>query len=521
MTLTWIDYLIIGLYFAVTVSIGFRFRRQAGKSLSEYFISGRSLPWWIAGTSMVATTFAADTPLAVTGLVIEHGLAGNWVWWSLALGGMITVFVYAKLWRRAEVMTDVELVEIRYSGKPAAVLRGVRAFYVAFIINPIIIGWVTGAMLTLLNETILHGVPATGWEQDLFGESALTVRPWLIVAGMLAVVAIYGLMSGMWGVAITDALQFSLAMFGCIALAYLAIDHFGGAANLEATVVDNFGENGTAAFQFIPDLTGENVWLPLYVFLIMLLVQWWATWYPGAEPGGGGYVVQRMAACRDERHAQLATLWYQIAHYCLRPWPWIIVAFAAMAMFPELRESELADPDFDSGVGFPRVMRELSPVGLRGLLIVTFFAAFMSTISTQMNWGASYLIRDIYQRFLAPEANDQQLTRASKFASLIVLVAGGVAAVLMQGISVDAAWQIMLALGAGTGAVFMLALVLVANQRVVRNCLDGCVAGLFSRLRCDSHLVGESGVEPGCLPESGLSWMCLPNRKSKCWPSPC
>jgi SSS family solute:Na+ symporter len=456
MTLTWIDYLIIGLYFAVTVSIGFWFRRQAGKNLSEYFISGRSLPWWIAGTSMVATTFAADTPLAVTGLVIEHGLAGNWVWWSLALGGMITVFVYAKLWRRAEVMTDVELVEIRYSGKPAAVLRGVRAFYVAFIINPIIIGWVTGAMLTILNETILHGVPATGWEQNLFGESALSVRPWLIVVGMLAVVAIYGLMSGMWGVAITDAVQFSLAMFGCIALAYLAIDHFGGAANLEAAVIDNFGENGTAAFQFIPDLSGENVWLPLYVFLVMLLVQWWATWYPGAEPGGGGYVVQRMAACRDERHAQLATLWYQIAHYCLRPWPWIIVAFAALAMFPELRESELADSNFDSGVGFPRVMRELSPVGLRGLLIVTFFAAFMSTISTQMNWGASYLIRDIYQRFLAPEANDRHLTRASKFASFIVLIVGGVAAVLMQGISVDAAWQIMLALGAGTGAVFML-----------------------------------------------------------------
>ncbi len=456
MTLTWIDYLIIALYFAITIFVGFWFRKRAGKSLADYFVSGRSLPWWIAGTSMVATTFAADTPLAVTGLVIEKGLAGNWVWWSLALGGMITVFVYAKLWRRAEVMTDVELVEIRYGGKPAAALRCIRALYVAFIINPIIIGWVTNAMVTLLNETVLFGLPATAVEVSLFGESALGVRPWLIIAGSLLIVAIYGLMSGMWGVAVTDAIQFCLAMFGCIALAYLAIDHFGGAANLEARVVENFGEGGRAAFDFIPDLSGENAWLPLHVFLIMLLVQWWATWYPGAEPGGGGYVVQRMAACRSERDSLLATLWYQIAHYCVRPWPWIIVAFAALAMYPELRTEELRDPAFDSGVGFPRVIRDLSPAGLRGLLLVTFFAAFMSTISTQMNWGASYLVRDVYQRFLAPGASEKQLTRASRWASLIVLMAGGIASVGMHGKSVDAAWQMLLALGAGTGAVFML-----------------------------------------------------------------
>ncbi len=442
MTLTLLDYLIIGAYFATVIGIGFYFRKQAGKSLADYFISGRSLPWWIAGTSMVATTFAADTPLAVTGLVIEKGLAGNWVWWSLALGGMVTVFVYAKLWRRAEVMTDVELVEIRYGGKPAALLRGVRAIYVAFIVNSIIIGWVSGAMYTVLAETILKDV--TG------------VSPWWVIFGTLAVVAIYGLMSGMWGVAIADVLQFCLAMFGCIALAYLAIDHFGGAANLENQVIENFGPEGAAAFDFIPSFTGDNVWLPLHVFLILLLVQWWATWYPGAEPGGGGYVVQRMAACRDERNSLLATLWYQVAHYCIRPWPWIIVAFAALAMYPELRAGELADSSFDSGVGFPRVMTELSPPGLRGLLIATFFAAFMSTISTQMNWGASYLVRDVYQRFVAPDASERQLTAASRWASLIVLCSGGVTSYLMFGVSVNAAWQMLLALGAGTGAVFML-----------------------------------------------------------------
>lgn len=456
MILTPIDYVIIAAYFASTIFIGLWFRSRANKDISEYFVSGRNLPWWIAGTSMVATTFAADTPLAVTGLTIQSGLAGNWVWWSFALGGMITVFVYAKLWRRAGVMTDVELVEMRYSGKPAAILRGSRAIYIALIVNPIIIGWVTSAMFTVLNETILYEVGASALEQSLFGESALAIRPWVIIFGTLALVGVYGTLSGMWGVAVADALQFCLAMFGCIALAWLAIDHFGGAQQLEAKVIENFGEGGTAAFDLIPDFSGDNAWLPMHIFLLLLLVQWWATWYPGAEPGGGGYIVQRMAACKDERHSLLATLWFQIAHYCIRPWPWLIVALAALAMYPELRQSEIADPNFDSGVGFPRVMRDLSPPGLRGLLTVTFFAAFMSTLSTQMNWGASYLVRDVYQRFIRPDASDAQLTKASRWASLVVLVAGGVASVLMFGRSVDSAWQLLLALGSGTGAVFML-----------------------------------------------------------------
>ena len=456
MTLTAIDYVVIIAYFAVTVFIGLWFRSRANKDISEYFVSGRSLPWWIAGTSMVATTFAADTPLAVTGLTIQYGLAGNWVWWSFALGGMITVFVYARLWRRAGVMTDVELVEMRYSGKPAAILRGSRAIYIALIVNPIIIGWVTSAMYSVINETVLFGVPATGLEASLFGEQALAVRPWALIFGTLALVGVYGMLSGMWGVAVADAVQFCLAMFGCVALAWLAINHFGGAQQLEAKVVEQMGQGGESAFQFIPDFTGDNAWLPVHVFLLLLLVQWWATWYPGAEPGGGGYVVQRMASCKNERHALLATLWFQIAHYCMRPWPWLIVALAALAMYPDLRQGELADPAFDSGIGFPRVMRELSPPGLRGLLTVTFFAAFMSTLSTQMNWGASYLIRDVYQRFMHPDANEQELTRASRYASVLVIVAGGIASVLMFGQSVDAAWQLLLALGAGTGAVFML-----------------------------------------------------------------
>ncbi|QDT12665.1 sodium:solute symporter family protein [Planctomycetes bacterium K23_9] len=456
MILTTIDYVVIAVYFTVTIGIGLWFRNRASKDIAEYFVSGRSLPWWIAGTSMVATTFAADTPLAVTGLTIQHGLAGNWVWWSFALGGMITVFVYAKLWRRSGVMTDVELVEMRYSGKPAALLRGSRAIYIALLVNPIIIGWVTSAMFMVLDETILYEMPASAIEETLLGERALSVRPWLIIFGTLVLVGVYGTLSGMWGVAVADAMQFCLAMFGCVALAWLAIAHFGGASQLEAKVIESFGEGGTAAFDLIPNFSGENAWMPVHVFLLLLLVQWWATWYPGAEPGGGGYVVQRMAACKDERHSLLATLWFQVAHYCVRPWPWLIVALAALAMYPDLRQGELADPAFNSGVGFPRVMRDLSPPGLRGLLTVTFFAAFMSTLSTQMNWGASYLVRDVYQRFLRPDATMAQLNRASRYASLIILVAGGIASVLMFGQSVDAAWQLLLALGAGTGAVFML-----------------------------------------------------------------
>lgn len=443
MTLTVLDWIIIAAYVLMTLAIGIGFSRRAGKSLNEYFISGRSLPWWVAGTSMVATTFAADTPLAVTGIVIKDGLAGNWIWWAFAVGGMITVFVYARLWRRSEVVTDVEFVELRYGGKPAAALRGIRAVYVALIVNSIIIGWVCGAMITFFDATIFAGA----------GES--TTRQWWLLVGCLALVGIYATLSGMWGVAITDVIQFLLAMFGCILLAFVAVRHLGGVDVVREKVVAQF-EGGDQALKFLPRFTGDGVWMPLHAFMIIALMQWWATWYPGAEPGGGGYVVQRMAACKDERHSLLATLWFQIAHYCLRPWPWIMVAFVALAMYPELRSSYLADSSFDPGKGYPMVISDLAPSGLRGLMLVTFFAAFMSTISTQMNWGASYLVKDVYQRFIKPEATDKHYANASRVASVLVLSSGGCATWLMKDYSIDTIWNILLALGAGTGLVFML-----------------------------------------------------------------
>lgn len=443
MTLSLLDQTIIAAYVVLTLAVGFAFSRRAGKSLNEFFVSGRALPWWIAGTSMVATTFAADTPLAVTGIVIKNGLAGNWIWWAFALGGMITVFVYARLWRRSEVVTDVELVELRYGGKSAAILRGIRAIYVALIVNAIIIGWVCGAMLTFFDATLFAG-----------SEVSESRQWWLLVACLLFVGG-YATLSGMWGVAITDVIQFVLAMTGCILLAFVAVDHLGGTDALREKVILQF-DGGDQALNFLPSFTGENKWMPLHAFLIIALVQWWATWYPGGEPGGGGFVVQRMASCKDERNSLLATLWFQIAHYCLRPWPWIMVAFAALAMYPELRQGYLADSSFDPGRGYPMVIQEIAPSGLRGLLLVTFFAAFMSTISTQLNWGASYLVKDIYQRFVKPQASDRHYAVASRFASVIVLLTGGMATWLMKDYSIDTIWNILLALGAGTGSVFML-----------------------------------------------------------------
>ena len=442
MMLSTLDWVIILGYVVVTMGVGIAFSRRAGKSLEEFFVSGRSLPWWIAGTSMVATTFAADTPLAVTGIVIKQGLAGNWIWWAFALGGMITVFVYSRLWRRSGVVTDVELVELRYGGRPAAALRAIRAVYVALLVNAIIIGWVCGAMLTFFDAT-------------LFESNSSESRQWWLLLGFLAFVGLYSTLSGLWGVAITDAIQFVLAMTGCILLAVLAIDHVGGAAAIQQRVSEQF-EDGEQALQFLPSFAGDNAWMPLHAFLIIALVQWWATWYPGAEPGGGGFVVQRMASCKDERHSLLATLWFQLAHYCLRPWPWIIVAFAALAMYPQLRQNYLADSQFDPGRGFPMVIRDLAPSGLRGLMMVTFFAAFMSTISTQLNWGASYLVKDVYQRFVRPDASDRHYGRVSRVASVLVLVCGAAATWLMKDYSIDRIWNILLALGAGTGSVLML-----------------------------------------------------------------
>jgi Na+/proline symporter len=417
------DWLIIVLYFVASAAIGLAYTRKAGKSLADYFVSGRSLPWWLAGTSMVATTFAADTPLVVAGLVAKYGVAGNWLWWNGAFSGVLTVFFFSRLWRRAGVLTDVEFAELRYGGRPAAVLRGFRALYLALPINLIIMGWVTRAMVNILQIT-------------------LNIDPWKAAIFLFGLTALYSVFAGLWGVIVTDLFQFVFAMGGSILLAVLAVQSVGGLDALTARVSAHFGST-EAAFGVIPPL--DAPWLPITTLLVWLSVQWWAAWYPGQEPGGGGYVVQRILSTKDERSGLLATLWFTIAHYALRPWPWILVGFVGLIRYPGL-----ANPED----GYAKVMVDILPSPFKGLLLAAFAAAYMSTISTHLNWGASYLVNDVYLRFIKPEASPRAQVVASRVATAVLMVSSLIVMGFLS--SVEQGWKILIGIGAGTGLVFIL-----------------------------------------------------------------
>jgi solute:Na+ symporter, SSS family len=423
MTLELSDWLIVALYFIASAGIALIYTRRSSKSLEEYFVSGRALPWWLAGTSMVATTFAADTPLVVAGLVARYGVAGNWLWWNGALSGILTVFFFARLWRRAGVLTDLEFAELRYGGKPAAVLRGFRALYLALPVNLIIMGWVTRAMVTILQIT-------------------LSIDPWTAAILLFAVTGTYSIFSGLWGVVVTDTFQFIVKMGGVIVLAIFAVNSVGGLDSMVRQVTAHFGSY-EAAFGVLPPV--DKAWLPLSTLIVFLSVQWWAAWYPGAEPGGGGYVAQRILAAKDERHGLLATLWFQIAHYALRPWPWILVGFVAVLRYPHL-----ANPE----EGYVRVMVDVLPSPVKGLLLATFAAAYMSTIGTHLNWGASYLVNDVYLRFIRPQAGRRAQVIASRFATVTLMLLSLVVMANLK--SVEQGWKLLIALGAGTGLVFIL-----------------------------------------------------------------
>ena len=428
-----IDWVIIGLYFLLSAAIGFHYTGRAGSSLQEFFLSGRNLPWWLAGTSMVATTFAADTPLAVTELVARNGIAGNWLWWNFVFGGVLTVFFFARLWRRAGILTDVEFVELRYSGRPAAFLRGFRALYLGLFINTVIIGWVNLAMASVLEG--MFGVPR--------GEVML------YVALALGLTALYSALSGLWGVAVTDAFQFVLAMTGTIVLAVVVLDlpQIGGLAGLLEKVPP-------WSLALVPSISGgaaDDASGPLTLgaaaFFAFVAIQWWACWYPGAEPGGGGYVAQRMMSAKDEGHARAATLWFTIAHYCVRPWPWILVGLSTLVLYPDLGPA-------DKKLGYVYAMRDHLPAGIRGMLVAAFFAAYMSTIATQLNWGASYVVNDFYRRFVRPGAGDRHLVAVSRGATLAVMAASLYVTSIMDTIS--GAWAFLIEAGAGMGLVLIL-----------------------------------------------------------------
>lgn len=441
MQLELIDWVIIGCYFIVTAYIGLRYSKQAGNDTAGFFLGGRNLPWYLAGTSMVATTFAADTPLAVTELVAKNGIAGNWLWWSFLFGGMLTVFFFSRLWRRANIMTEVELIELRYSGRPAGFLRVFKGLYLGLFMNTLIIGWVNLAMISILK--VFFGIS----DQEAIFYAAL----------MMLLTAVYSSVSGLLGVAVTDAFQFVVAMVGCCILAWLVLssDRIGGIAGLKEQLPG-------WSLDFFPEIKGHSysgnvattLTISIGAFLAYIGVQWWASWYPGAEPGGGGYVAQRMMSTKNEKHSIYATLMFQVAHYCIRPWPWIIVALCAMVLYPELSMN-------DKKEGFVMAMRDFLPAGLRGFLLVAFFAAYMSTLATQLNWGASYLLNDVYKRFIRKPGDfsdhdvaEKHYVRISRITTVLLMVISLIVTTQMNTIS--GVWAFLIECGAGLGLVLIL-----------------------------------------------------------------
>jgi len=435
-TLHWIDWSIIISYILFSLGVGIYFSKRAASSTEEYFLSGRSLPWWIVGTSMVATTFAADTPLAITEFVRGPGIWQNWFWWNLLMGSLLSVFLFSRLWRRAEILTDNELLELRYSGKPAAFLRAFKAGYFAILYNFIVMGWVINAMASVVSVM-------------------LNMDKWTAVWLCVIIALVYAILSGFWGVVVTDLVQFVIAMFGSIALAIIALNYVGGMEVLLSKLNELLGTDVVTdnTLKFIPPIPDTGVatqtfWeSPFSKFLIFISVMWWS--HHGTD--GGGYIIQRMSSAKNERHALLATLWFNIAHYALRVWPWIIVAVVSIVMFPII-PSEYSELGVKAG--YPLVMNTLLGPGLKGILIVSFLAAFMSTIDTHLNWGVSYLINDIYKRFFKPNESERHYVLVGKIMTVILMILAAFTALKMQ--SISKAWEFIFAMGAGIGLVLIL-----------------------------------------------------------------
>jgi Na+/proline symporter len=425
--LSGIDWWIVGLYMALTLAIGLWLARRASGGLVDFFISGRSLPWWLAGTSMAATTFSVDTPLYVSGLVARRGIAGNWEWWAFALSHVLLIYLFARLWRRAEVVTDVELTEIRYGGRPAAVLRGTRAFLFAVPINCIAIGYVMLAMRKVVEALGLFGAMPAALPGD--------ARLWAVVA-LCVFVLIYASLAGLWGVVATDFFQFVLALAGALLVAGFALADIGGIPELRAQLAE---AGRSDALRMVPK--PGSAALPFSTFLAYLGIQWWAF----RRSDGGGEFVQRLSACRNERDAERAAWLFAILHYVIRAWPWIVVGLVAVVIFPDLADPEL---------GYPLLMLRYLPAGVLGLVVASFVAAFMSTVSTQINWGASYIVNDLYARFVNPQAAQSRLVKLGRVASIGIVAAAGVAAFYAD--DIGTVFRFMIAIGTGPGAVLIL-----------------------------------------------------------------
>ena len=431
-----LDWAIIAIFFAVVVGIGIVASRFAGKSPENYFLGGRTMPWWLLGISMVACTFSCDTPNLVTDIVRNHGVSGNWVWWAFLLTGMLTVFIYAKLWRRSEVVTDLEFYELRYSGKAAAFLRGFRALYLGVLFNCAIMGAV--------------GLAAIKIGQVMFGLSPIESIVYASIA-----VAIYATLGGLTGCIWADLFQYTLAMVGAVWAAVIALRHpaVGGLDGLFAAIP------AEKLSIFPPMETPEQFWgVFVPVLLIPIAVQWWNVWYPGAEPGGGGYIAQRMLSAKNEKHAIGATMFFNFMHYAIRPWPWIIVALASMIVFPKLDDIHARFPNIDpqflkEDIAYPAMMT-LLPTGVFGLVVAGLIAAYTSTIGTHLNWGSSYFVNDFYKRFIRPDASEKHLVRAGRISTIGLMVLAGFVALNMQ--NSKGAFDLLLLIGAGTGFIYIL-----------------------------------------------------------------
>lgn len=433
MNLGTLDILIISAVLIITLLIGIVSSRKAGKSSKSYFLSGRNMPWWLLGVSMVATTFSADTPNLVTDIIRKNGVAGNWAWWAFLLTGMATVFIYAKLWRRSGITTDLGFYELRYSGPEASFLRGFRAFYLGVVFNVIV-------MATVL----LAGIKIAG---VMLGMSSIQT---VLLVSLVTVV--YSTLGGLRGVILTDFFQFIIGTIGMIAAAIFIVNmpEIGGLDNLITH------PNVRGNIQFLPDFTNPEVAIP--IFFIPIAVQWWSVWYPGAEPGGGGYIAQRMLSAKNEEEATYATLLFNFAHYALRPWPWILIALASMIIFPNLSDIQAMFPDIQDNIladdiAFP-AMLSLLPKGLIGLVIAALISALMSTISTHLNWGSSYIVNDFLVRFFHQDASDEQQVNYGKISTVILMILAAVFALALE--SALDSFNIILQIGAGTGLLFIL-----------------------------------------------------------------
>ncbi len=477
MQITNLDWLIIFLFFAISLGIGIYVSKSSGKSANEYFLSGRSMPWWLLGLSMVATTFSTDTPNLVTDIVRSNGVSGNWVWWAFLITGLLTVFVYAKLWRRSNVSTDLEFYELRYGGKPARFLRKFRAIYLGIVFNVITMSAVTLAAIKI-------------------GGIMLGLEPWqtVITAGLVTVT--FSAIGGFKGVVYTDVILFFVAMGGAIGAAFYLVNlpEVGG---IEALLSN---ENVSDKISILPDFSDTNALIALLI--IPLAVQWWSSWYPGAEPGGGGYIAQRMFAAKNENHAIGATFFFNIMHYALRPWPWILVALASLVVFPDLDSIQQAFPNITedklgNDLAYPAMLTKL-PTGLLGLVLASLISAYMSTISTQLNWGSSYIVYDFYQTQINPSASQKQLVAVGRISTVLLMVLSTLLALLLQ--NAMQLFNLLLVFGAGTGLIFILRWFwwrINAWSEITAMVASGLISLTLTIPSIKSTLFGLEGIMPG------------------------